>query len=64
MSVIPAGLILLLSLDNLLARISVAVFVVSLVLVFGTSATYHRIDWSPAADYDEAYFGVDAILTF
>lgn len=23
-----------------------------------------RYDWSPAADYDETYFGVDAILTF
>jgi outer membrane scaffolding protein for murein synthesis (MipA/OmpV family) len=23
-----------------------------------------RIDWSPAADYDESYFGVDAIVTF
>jgi hypothetical protein len=23
-----------------------------------------RIDWSPAADYDESYFGVDAIFTF
>ena len=24
----------------------------------------YRYDWSPAADYDESYFGVDAILTF
>ena len=23
-----------------------------------------RFDWSPAADYDESYFGVDAIVTF
>jgi len=23
-----------------------------------------RIDWSPAADYDESYFGIDAVLTF
>lgn len=23
-----------------------------------------RFDWSPAADYDESYFGIDAILTF
>ena len=23
-----------------------------------------RFDWSPAADYDEAYFGVDAIMSF
>jgi len=23
-----------------------------------------RIDWSPAANYDESYFGVDAVLTF
>jgi hypothetical protein len=23
-----------------------------------------RIDWSPAADYDQTYFGVDAIFTF
>ena len=23
-----------------------------------------RIDWSPAADYDESYYGVDAIFTF
>jgi len=23
-----------------------------------------RFDWSPAADYDESYFGVDAIFTF
>ena len=23
-----------------------------------------RVDWSPAADYDETYFGVDAIVTF
>lgn len=23
-----------------------------------------RIDWSPAADYDESYFGIDAVFTF
>ena len=23
-----------------------------------------RVDWSPAADYDESYFGVDAVVTF
>ena len=23
-----------------------------------------RIDWSPAADYDETYFGIDAVFTF
>lgn len=23
-----------------------------------------RVDWSPAADYDESYFGIDAIFTF
>ena len=23
-----------------------------------------RLDWSPAADYDESYYGVDAIFTF
>lgn len=23
-----------------------------------------RVDWSPAADYDEAYFGIDAIYSF
>lgn len=23
-----------------------------------------RVDWSPAADYDETYFGIDAIVTF
>lgn len=23
-----------------------------------------RVDWSPAADYDETYFGIDAVVTF
>jgi hemolysin III len=48
-SVLPAGILLLASLDHAMARVSAAVFVTSLALVFGTSAAYHRLTTTPVA---------------
>lgn len=42
-----AGLTLVVISDSLAARISAAVFTVTAVLLFGTSAIYHRGDWGP-----------------
>ncbi len=44
---IGLGAILLIFADGAAARISSAVFVASSLLLFGVSALYHRIDWSP-----------------
>lgn len=48
-SVLPAGILLLTSLDHALARLAASVFVASLALVFGTSAAYHRLATGPVA---------------
>ncbi len=42
-----AGLVLVVLSTSLTARISAAVFTVTAVLLFGTSAIYHRGNWSP-----------------
>ncbi|MBC7589741.1 MAG: hemolysin III family protein [Salinibacterium sp.] len=44
---IVLGIILLLAADGAAAKISCAVFFVCSLLLFGTSALYHRINWSP-----------------
>jgi len=44
---IVLGIILLVLADGTAAKISCAVFVASSLLLFGTSALYHRINWSP-----------------
>lgn len=41
------GMVLILLADGPAARWSSAVFMLSSLLLFGISATYHRIDWSP-----------------
>jgi hemolysin III len=46
---IPAGVVLVVLAAGATARIAVAVYVVSLAAVFGTSATYHRLARSPIA---------------
>lgn len=46
---VPAGVALVLAADRATARIAVAVYVVSLVAVFGISAAYHRLAWSATA---------------
>ncbi len=46
---LPLGVALVASTESPAARISAAVFVVSLAAVFGTSAAYHRLAQSPAA---------------
>ena len=43
----PAGVALVVVAEGATARIAVAVYVVSLAAVFGTSATYHRLARSP-----------------
>ena len=44
---IVLGAILIALADGAAARISSSVFVASSLLLFGTSALYHRIDWNP-----------------
>jgi hemolysin III len=44
---IPAGVALVLAAKGLPARIGATVFALSLAGVFGTSAAYHRVQWSP-----------------
>jgi len=46
---IPAGVVLVALAAGATARIAVAVYVLSLTAVFGTSATYHRLARSPTA---------------
>jgi hemolysin III len=45
----PAGVALVVLAERATARIAVAVYVVSLAALFGTSATYHRLARSPTA---------------
>jgi hemolysin III len=44
---IVLGIILIVAADGAAAKISSSVFVASSLLLFGTSALYHRINWSP-----------------
>ncbi|HET9724349.1 MAG TPA: hemolysin III family protein [Actinomycetota bacterium] len=46
---VPAGLALVALADGWTARLAAAVYALSLVAVFGSSAAYHRGNWSPAA---------------
>lgn len=45
---IVLGIILIVAADGLAAKVSCAIFVVCSLLLFGTSALYHRINWSPS----------------
>jgi hemolysin III len=44
---IPLGIMLVLSADTARARAAAAVFAASVALMFGASALYHRVTWSP-----------------
>ena len=44
---IALGIILLVAADGAAAKVSSAIFFACSLLLFGTSALYHRIDWSP-----------------
>jgi hemolysin III len=44
---IALGVILIVLADGVAAKVSSAIFVASSLLLFGTSALYHRINWSP-----------------
>jgi hemolysin III len=44
---IALGIVLIVLADGLAAKVSSAIFVASSLLLFGTSALYHRINWSP-----------------
>ena len=45
--VLPAGVVLLVAVEGPARITSVAIYVATLVVAFGISAAYHRIDWSP-----------------
>jgi hemolysin III len=46
---IPAGLALVAAAPSPTARIAAVVYALSLISLFGTSAAYHRLPWSPKA---------------
>jgi len=46
---IPAGVTVGLSADHPTARVAVAIFAGTVVIMFGVSALYHRFTWSPRA---------------
>jgi hemolysin III len=46
---IPAGIALVLAAQSRLARLGVLVYALSLTAMFGTSAAFHRLRWSPEA---------------
>jgi hemolysin III len=46
---IPAGIALVLAARSGLARLGVLVYALSLTAMFGTSAAFHRLRWSPRA---------------
>lgn len=46
---VPLGLFLVIVAHGTLARVAAVVYAMSLVALFSTSATYHRIDWGPKA---------------
>ena len=43
MAAVPAGIFLILSADRAIARVAASIYIGSLLLVFGTSAAYHRL---------------------
>jgi hemolysin III len=45
--VIPAGVTLVVAAQGATARVSAAVYALSLAALYGTSAAYHRMQWSP-----------------
>jgi len=47
---IPAGVVLVLLAENAAARAAAAIYALSLTAVFGASAAYHRVRWSPKAN--------------
>ena len=44
---IAGGIVLIVLADGLVAKLAAAVFFAGSVLLFGTSAIYHRLNWSP-----------------
>jgi hemolysin III len=46
---LPAGIMLVLLAEGLVARIAASIYALSLVAVFGASAAYHRGEWTPTA---------------
>ena len=46
---IVAGILLIIFSPGVIAKAAAAVFMASSLLLFGTSALYHRLDWSPRA---------------
>jgi hemolysin III len=47
---IPAGVVLVLLAESTTARAAAAIYALSLTAVFGASAAYHRVRWSPKAN--------------
>ena len=47
---IPAGVALVLIAEGAAARAAAAIYALSLIAVFGASAAYHRVRWSPKAN--------------
>lgn len=46
---LPAGIVLVILAEGLVARIAASIYALSLVAVFGASAAYHRGEWTPTA---------------
>lgn len=46
---VPAGALLIIASDRPAARVAASIYAATLLLVFGTSAAYHRLAWSPRA---------------
>ena len=46
---IPAGVVLVLLAQSAAARVAAAIYALSLTSLFGASAAYHRVGWSPRA---------------
>ena len=46
---VPAGILLVVQARNGSARVAVSIYALSLIALFGTSAAYHRGNWSPKA---------------
>jgi hemolysin III len=46
---VAGGVVLVVLADGLIAKIAAAVFFASSILLFGTSAIYHRFNWKPKA---------------
>ena len=47
--VIAGGIVLLVVADGFVAKVAAAIFFAGSVLLFGTSAIYHRLNWGPKA---------------